>query len=366
MTESDAVSILMVDDMEEKLTVYEAILASLGQKLYRAASANSALEILLKEDIGLVLLDVSMPGIDGFQLAEMIREHPRFQKLPIIFISAIQLTDLDRVKAYERGAVDYVSVPIIPQLLRAKVSVFVELTRAKRQMETMNTNLAALSKRLLYAQDRERRHVARELHDTLGQGLSCAIMALDSAIRHDDPEKWRADVLYGRTAIEDSIRQIRNMSYLLHPPMLEEFGLGSALKSYIEELIKRSGIEIFVAFEPFPFPRISPPIEAGVLRIIQESLTNVVRHSGAKSAWVSLSLHEGLLTARVRDDGRGLNGNDDSSLASVGVGLSGMKQRTAELGGQFRLRNANPGAIVEVMVPVESQGGPRSASKSQN
>ena len=111
------------------------------ENLIKANSGREALEYLLKTDIAVVLMDVSMPDIDGFQLADMIREHPRFQKTAIIFISAVHLSDVDRLKGYERGAVDYISVPVIPELLRAKVSVFAELYRKTQQLETLNREL---------------------------------------------------------------------------------------------------------------------------------------------------------------------------------------------------------------------------------
>src|SRR5215467_11447364 len=141
MHEHDQVNILMVDDQPAKLLSYEVILSELGEKLLKASSGKEALELLLKTDVAVVLMDVSMPDLDGFQLAEMIREHPRFQKTAIIFISAVHLTDVDRVKGYQRGAVDYISVPVIPELLRAKVSVFAELHRKTRQLERLNRDL---------------------------------------------------------------------------------------------------------------------------------------------------------------------------------------------------------------------------------
>ncbi len=117
----EKVNILMVDDQPSKLTTYEVILEELGENLIKATSGREALECLLKNEVALVLMDVSMPELDGFELAEMIRQHPRFQKTPILFISAVRLTDLDRLTGYQRGAVDYISVPVIPELLRAKV-----------------------------------------------------------------------------------------------------------------------------------------------------------------------------------------------------------------------------------------------------
>ena len=141
MTVHEEVNILMVDDQPGKLLSYEAILADLGENLIKATNAKEALEKLLKTDVAVVLMDVSMPEIDGFELAEIIRQHPRFQKTAIIFVSAVHLTDLDRLKGYQHGAVDYLSVPIVPEVLRAKVKVFTELHRKKLQLERLNNEL---------------------------------------------------------------------------------------------------------------------------------------------------------------------------------------------------------------------------------
>src|SRR5712671_4292941 len=123
MAGKEKVNILMVDDQPAKLLSYEVILGELSENLVKAASGKEALELLLKNDFAVVLMDVSMPEIDGFELAEIIRQHPRFQKTAIIFISGVHLTDLDQLKGYQRGAVDYISVTVITELLRAKVSV---------------------------------------------------------------------------------------------------------------------------------------------------------------------------------------------------------------------------------------------------
>src|SRR6201991_2472904 len=141
MYNGDRVNILLVDDQPAKLMRYEVILADLGENLIKASSGREALEHLLKSEIAVVLVDVCMPDLDGFQLAAMIREHPRFQKTAMIFISAIHLTDMDRLRGYEMGAVDYVPVPVIPEVLRAKVKVFAELYRKTRQLERFNAEL---------------------------------------------------------------------------------------------------------------------------------------------------------------------------------------------------------------------------------
>ena len=141
MSDSEKVNILLVDDQPGKLLTYEAILSGLGENLLKATSGREALEHLLKSDIAVILVDVCMPDLDGFQLAAMIREHPRYQKIAMIFISAIHLSELDRLRGYEMGAVDYVPVPVVPELLRAKVRVFSDLYRKTRDLENLNAEL---------------------------------------------------------------------------------------------------------------------------------------------------------------------------------------------------------------------------------
>ena len=138
---AEKVNILLVDDQPAKLLSYEVILGELGESLLKANSANEALQHLLRNEIAVVLIDVCMPDLDGFELAAMIREHPRFQRTAIIFVSAIMMSDPDRLRGYELGAVDYVPVPFAPELLRAKVRVFADLYRKTRQLEMLNSEL---------------------------------------------------------------------------------------------------------------------------------------------------------------------------------------------------------------------------------
>jgi PAS domain S-box-containing protein len=138
---TDKVNVLLVDDQPDKLLAYEVILHELNENLVKTSSAREALQFLLKNDVAVILIDVCMPELDGFQLAAMLREHPRFSETAIIFISAIHLTDVDRLRGYAMGAVDYVPVPVIPDVLRAKVKVFVELYRKTRELEQLNLKL---------------------------------------------------------------------------------------------------------------------------------------------------------------------------------------------------------------------------------
>ena len=141
MNPVEPVNILLVDDQPAKLLGYEVVLKELGENLLKAASGREALELLLKNEVAVILVDVCMPDLDGFELAGMIRDHPRFRSTAIIFVSAVSVTDLDRLKGYEHGGVDYMPVPIVPDLLRARVRIFAELHRKTRALERLNAEL---------------------------------------------------------------------------------------------------------------------------------------------------------------------------------------------------------------------------------
>jgi CheY-like chemotaxis protein len=139
--ESLKVRILLVDDQPARLLSYETILHDLGHELVRARSGSEALARLLEEEFAVILLDVSMPGMDGFELAALVHDHPRFEKTPIIFVTGVHMTDVDRLKGYSLGAVDYVYVPIVPEILRSKVCMLAELYQKRRELQVLNTSL---------------------------------------------------------------------------------------------------------------------------------------------------------------------------------------------------------------------------------
>ncbi len=348
------VNILMVDDQPSKLMSYEAILGDLGDNLIKATSGREALEHLLKSDIAVVLMDVSMPELDGFELAEMIRQHPRYQNTAIIFISAIHMSDIDRLRGYAQGAVDYISVPVVPELLRAKVSVFAELHRRTRQLGALNDELRVLSQKLINMQDEERRRIARELHDSLGQELSAVKMMSDSICADTGlPPSSKKAALEMSSLVDHAIQQVRSISYLLHPPLLDEIGLTSALEWYAEGLTKRSGIDISIRLDPPEFPRLAPEVEVAVFRIVQEALTNVFRHSEAHRAEVLVTLRDNEVRTRICDDGKGIEPLvSELQPQGLGVGIAGMKQRVKEFGGTLKLVRNEPGTAVEASIPL--------------
>ena len=340
-------NILLVDDDPGKLLTYEAILGELGENLIKACSGMEALERMLKNEIGVVLMDASMPGIDGFETARMIHDHPRFQNVPIIFVSGILVTDLDCLKGYENGAVDYVPVPIVPQLLRAKVKVFADLHRKTRELESMNSRITAL-------QEEERRRIARELHDSVGQLL--VAIGMNNTALQAQCATWgleaRERLVENATMISEVSKQIRTISYLLHPPLLEEAGLSAAVRIYVEGFSQRSKIETTVEIPP-DLGRLGYPIELGLFRLLQECLTNVHRHSHSRTAVIRVIPNETFIRVEIQDYGTGFPCDKPGAL-DKGVGLRGAQERLRELGGTLQIETSREGTRIIAIVPIRS------------
>ena len=341
----EKMNILLVDDQPSKLLTYEAILSELGENLIMAHSGMEALDHLLKTDISMVLLDVCMPGMDGFETAQMIHQHPRFQNTPVIFVSGIHVTDLDRLKGYQHGAVDYIPVPIVPQLLRAKVKVFTELHRKTRQLEQLNAKMAML-------QEQERRQIARELHDSVGQLL--AAISMNSALIEAEVCKLSPDAARAlgenTTMVQEVSKQIRTISYLLHPPLLEEVGLASALRCYVEGFAERSKIDATLEICS-SLTRLPKEIELGIFRLVQECLTNIHRHAGSPTARIRMMQDETSLRVEIEDAGRGIPHEKQFALGGTG-GLRGMRERLRGLGGTLEIQSSSGGTRVTAITPV--------------
>jgi PAS domain S-box-containing protein len=225
--------------------------------------------------------------------------------------------------------------------LRQRVA---QLDESRRVIELRTLELQKLSAQLLHIQDEERRRIARELHDDLGQQLAAIKMLIPKNAANEE-----AVQLVGDASIT-----VRNLSYLLHPPLLDETGLRSALDWYIEGLAKRSGIEISLTITPHIFPRLSRDIETTIFRVVQESLTNVYRHAKSESVKVELSKKADWVEVRVRDYGKGVphDLSGFSRESRLGVGISGMRERVRQFGGELTVKRAEPGTVVEARIPL--------------
>jgi PAS domain S-box-containing protein len=249
-----------------------------------------------------------------------------------------------------------------PQL----VGVMNDITDLKRAEE----RIRALTSRLMRLQDDERRHISRELHDSLGQYLTSIKINLELVKREATTveERHRALLAESSETLERCVQEVRSVSYLLHPPLLDELGLLSALRWFTAGFAERSGIEVNLN-APHEFSRLPVEMELALFRIVQESLTNVQRHSGSDSAWVTLSEHEDRAEIRITDGGVGVPADTIEQVKQgktiEGIGLRGMYERVRELGGQLEIESSGMGTAISAVLPLQYAGARRTGEERE-
>jgi PAS domain S-box-containing protein len=243
-----------------------------------------------------------------------------------------------------------------------------ERTSAERKLYESEQSLRRLSLHLLRTQDEERRRIGRDLHDSLGQYLATLKINLDSLQLALLPnEGSHSQIAQCVSLAEEAIKEVRTISYLLYPPMLEELGLKSAIPWYLEGFTNRSGIKASLEIHP-DFGRLPRDVELSLFRVLQESLTNVHRHSGSPTVIIRLGQENGAAILQIEDQGKGLppamlNGDGTGLPVSPGVGLRGMGERMRQLGGRVELCAGEKGAIVRAIVPVQQDRSPSAEPK---
>jgi signal transduction histidine kinase/AmiR/NasT family two-component response regulator len=250
---------------------------------------------------------------------------------------------------------------LVPSAVGIVATEVTGLVKAENALKRSQDSMISLSARVLEVQDEERRRLARDLHDTVGQEIVVALMTLDTIARTwDKPDPTaRKNLLEAIDWLRKVESEIRTFSYLLHPPLLDDMGLGSALSWYIEGFSKRSGILVQLSL-PENLPRLPLQAETALFRITQESLSNVIRHSRSDKAWVVVTLEPDSLTLSIRDEGRGFDTAAHAGSAPPGVGIEGMRGRLKSLGGILSLQSGPRGT--EVLASVPLNGGQKVAA----
>jgi PAS domain S-box-containing protein len=247
------------------------------------------------------------------------------------------------------------------------------LRRANEELESVvrkrTASLRHLSAKLMRSQDDERRRIARNLHDSLGQYLTSIKMNLESLRGSDAPNK---DEVLSATleSVERSLSETRTLSCLLHPPLLDEVGFTSAARWCIDEFAKRSGIKVLELELPEGVDRLPELVRITLFRILQESLTNVHRHSGSPSVEVRLKISNGQAVLTVRDFGRGVPAEllqgSQANGAHFGVGLSGMRERVTDLGGTFEIQSGGNGTLITVSISLATESSESGTTARKN
>ena len=250
---------------------------------------------------------------------------------------------------------------IVPQFahdgsVAASINTFINITERKQAEEALHQ----LSTRLLQLQDEERRRLGRELHDSLAQSVLAVNLNLAQAMRSPTAldEQSRRALTEARRVLQEMSREIRTLSYLLHPPLLDELGLVSAVKEYAEGFSERSGIKLELDIQA-GFGRLPQEAETALFRIVQESLSNIQRHSGAETAKIELRGDAARVNLEVSDRGRGMEKNTlehgNGSRTRLGVGILGMRERMTQLGGSLEIESSSLGTTVRVTIPVRTE-----------
>jgi len=384
MAENPSFTILAVDDNDALRYSLLRTLQAGGYKVLEARNGSEALK-LAEVAPDLITLDVNLPDMDGFEVCRRLKTNPRTSHIPVLHISATFTEKEFRLRGLE-SADGYLTEPISREELLASVNALLRLKqaerearmqaaeaeRARREVEQAHDELEMrvhqrtkelsdkaeevrrLNIRLLKLQDEERRRIARELHDSTGQNLAAMKIVLDQMAPESKGRKIGTMVDELTTLNNDVSRQLRTMSYLLHPPLLDEAGLPSALKWYVEGFEQRSGIKVGLDLGP-DFGRLSAEMEIALFRVAQESLTNIHRHSGSDTAQIRLRRDSERVVLDIIDQGKGItsSGIRDGSVIP-GVGLMGIRERIQQFRGNAEIVSTVAGTTVTATIPLNS------------
>ena len=366
MSSSSVASILIVDDDRGNLMALQELLQGLGQNLVLAHSGEEALRCVLKQEFAVILLDVRMPGVDGFETARLIRERQRSRHTPVIFVTGATEDVGSVFRGYEVGAVDYIVKPLIPEVLKSKVAVFIELhaknaalvreiaehEQTGARLRESEENLRALTVRLRSVREDEQIRIAREIHDELGQaltGLKMDLTWLSGKLPVDGKSLLRKIKSMFRL-IDETIRSVRKIASGLRPDLLDEVGLAAAIGWQARDFQLRTGIRCNVTLPP-DSDGLDQERSTAVFRIFQEVLTNVVRHANATRVDVCMRQDADSLTLEVQDNGRGITAVEMHSSKSLG--LLGMRERVLLFSGKLEINgNRGRGTQVTVSLPL--------------
>ncbi len=377
-------SILIVDDTPTNLRVIVDYLEECGFNIRIARSGESALQRVAYDQPDIILLDVLMPGMDGFETCRRLKADAKTQEIPVIFMTALA-DPADKVKGFEVGAVDYVSKPLHQEEVLARITTHLSLRDLTRDLQEQNEQIAtrsqvekarlflavseqraqlrALTGKLTEVQEIERKQLARELHDEMGQALTAISMNL-TIIRKELPtaclEICGERLDEASLLVEQTLEQVRELSLNLRPPMLDDLGLVPTLRWYVQRYVNRTNIVVDFDTAQFDFvdpeDRLHPDVETALYRVLQEALTNVARHAKATTVGLSLRRTTNGVSAYVEDDGCGFDVATvmDQDQPGMGTGLLGMRERMVLLGGRLTIQS-KPGAGTQLHFAVPQE-----------
>ena len=344
--------VLIVDDDPTAREALVAILEGEGYELQQAKDGIQALRMLKQLQPDLILLDVMMPAMDGFEVCRRIRDTPPLAEVPIILLTALDDRD-SLLRGIESGADDFLSKPPDRRELVARVRTITRLNRYRTLME-QRENIRRMAERVVAAQEEERQRISRELHDDLGQALTTHLITL---------RNLQQDLSLPRQNLFERLQSLYNQSYEifgkirsiardLRPPVLDALGLRVAMQTYCTEFTRRTHLPVIFEAED-SLPELPDAYKITLYRTLQEALTNVVKHAHASQVWVDLSLDDDQLTLTIQDNGIGFG--EEKPGPSNGIGLAGLRERITIAGGTLSLSSTpKRGTILSAQFPWSS------------
>ena len=358
-------NVLIVEDNPHMRLALRELLDGPDRNIVVAESGEDALRSVLKTDFAVILMDVQMPDMDGFATARLIRKREGSLNTPIIFLTGADKDAVSRIRGYEVGAVDYLVKPIVPEVLRSKISVFIDLYRynaaltleiAERKvieedLRRAEERLRAFAAHIESVREDERARLAREFHDELGQALTGLKMDL-SWLKKRLPKESREAVARMKSMfrlVDATIQSVRRISSALRPQVLDDVGLIGTLKWQATEFQVRTGIRCKVDL-PAEHLALDRAQSTAIFRILQEALANVARHAGATRVDISLRVNTDHFILKIVDNGRGVSEADLRNQKSFG--LLGIRERAFLLGGNVDIKGkGGKGTTVTLSIP---------------
>lgn len=373
--------VLIVEDTPESLVLLSELMQSVGYSVRQAQDGEMALLSVQNRIPDLILLDVRMPNMDGFEVCKRLKSDPITSNIPIIFLSALQESE-DRLLGLRLGAVDYISKPYEPQEVLLRVRTHLELRNLQLHLEEMvemrtqqltteindrrnaeyellesRQKLRELTGYLEDVREDERARIAREIHDELGQALT--VIRIDitrMATKLDEPRERLQEYLDNITSVlEQATDTARTISENLRPGMLDLLGLEAAIGHHVERFSDTTGIPCALKIDNLGHLNIDSKLSTAVFRIVQESLTNIARHAQASKVDVSIADLDVELVVIIQDNGTGIPPRQGIKKRSYG--LLGMSERTQSLGGNLMIESVpGKGTRIEASFPYQLAG----------